>query len=95
LALIKDQVREYKLPVIVKKDKRFKNRRFQRVWTKGPPLKPGEHEAVETEAISQRVLIDILRARLDRLLPEPLMRVQEREARQRRQLAALLLRRGS
>ena len=96
LALTKDQVREYKLPVIVKKDKRFKNRRFQRVWTKGPPLKPGEHEAVETEAISQRVLIDILRARLDRLLlPEPLMRVQEREARQRRQLAALLRRRGS
>jgi len=96
LALTKDQVREYKLPVIVKKDKRFKNRRFQRVWTKGPPLKPGEHEAVETEAIRQRVLIDILRARLDRLLlPEPLMRVQEREARQRRQLAALLRRRGS
>ena len=54
LALTKDQVREYKLPVIVKKDKRFKNRRFQRVQTKGPPLKPGEHEAVETEAISQR-----------------------------------------
>ena len=54
LALTEEQVRKYKLPVIVKKDKRFKNRRFQRVWTKGPPLKPGEHEAVETEAISQR-----------------------------------------
>ena len=43
-----------------------------------------------TEAISQRVLIDILRARLDELLPEPLARVQEREARQRRQIVALL-----
>jgi len=48
------------------------------------------HEAVETEAISQRVLIDILRARLDALLPEPLARVHEREARQRRRLSARL-----
>jgi hypothetical protein len=45
---------------------------------------------VETEAISQRVLIDLLRARLNELLPEPLARVLEREARQRRQIAALL-----
>jgi hypothetical protein len=29
------------------------------------------HEAVETEAISQRVLLDILRAGLEQLLPEP------------------------
>jgi hypothetical protein len=48
-----------------------------------------QHEAVETEAISQRVLIEILRARLDALLPEP-PRVQERERRQRRGVAALL-----
>ena len=68
LALTEEQVREYDLPVIVKKDKRFKKRRFQRKWTEGPPLKPGEHEAVETEAISQRVLNDILRARLDQAL---------------------------
>ena len=47
-------------------------------------------EAVETEAISQRVLIDLLRARLDGLLPEPLSRVLEREKRQRRQIAAAL-----
>jgi hypothetical protein len=76
LALTAEQVREYNLPVIIKRDRRYKD---------GRP-----HEAVETEAISQRVLIDILRARLDALLPEPLDRVQEREARQRRRLAALL-----
>ena len=76
LALTAEQVREYDLPVIIKRDRRYKD---------GRP-----HEAVETEAISQRVLIDILRARLDALLPEPLDRVQEREARQRQRLAALL-----
>jgi hypothetical protein len=48
---------------------------------------------VETEAISQCVLIDILRAWLDALLPEPLTRVQEREVRQRQQIEALLRRR--
>jgi hypothetical protein len=76
LALTAEQVREYDLPVIVKRDHRYKD---------GHP-----HEAVETEAISQRVLIDILRARLGALLPEPLDRVLEREARQRRQITALL-----
>ena len=51
--------------MIIKRDRRYKD---------GRP-----HEAVETEAISQRVLIDILRDWLDALLPEPLTRVQERE----------------
>jgi hypothetical protein len=36
------------------------------------------------------VLIDILRTCLDELLPEPLVHIQEREARQRRRIAALL-----
>ena len=76
LALTREQVREYDLPVIIKRDRRYKD---------GRP-----HEAVETEAISQRVLIDILRGRLDELLPEPLSRVSEREARQRRRVAALV-----
>jgi hypothetical protein len=76
LALTQEQVEQYDLPVIVKRDRRY---------TDGHP-----HEAVETEAISQRVLIDILRARLDALLPEPLARVHEREARQRRRLSARL-----
>ena len=63
VALSEQQVADYELPVITKKDRRYKD---------GRP-----HEAVETEAISQRVLIEILRARLAHLLPEPL--VQERE----------------
>jgi hypothetical protein len=45
---------------------------------------------VETEALRQTVLIEILRARLDALLPEPLSRVLEREQRQRKRLAALI-----
>jgi hypothetical protein len=76
LALTKEQVNEYELPVIIKRDRRYKD---------GRP-----HEAVETEAIRQTVLIEILRARLDTLLPEPLPRVLEREQRQRKRLAALL-----
>jgi hypothetical protein len=80
LALTRERVREHGLPEIIKRDWRYKDGR--------------RHEAVETEAISQRVLIDILRDRLDRLLPEPLSRVFEREARQRRQIATLLRLRG-
>jgi hypothetical protein len=76
LALTEKQVEDYGLPVITKRDRRYKD---------GHP-----HRAVETEAISQRVLIDILRARLETLLPEPLTRVLEREARQRRRIARLL-----
>ena len=76
LALTQEQVEQYSLPTILKHDRRYQD---------GHP-----HEAVETEAISQRVLIDILRARLDALLPEPLARVHERDMRQRWQIAALL-----
>jgi len=76
LALTKEQVDEYELPVIIKHDRRYKD---------GRP-----HEAVETEAIRQTVLIEILRARLDALLPETLPRVLERERRQRQRMAALL-----
>jgi hypothetical protein len=76
LALTEAQVERYHLPEIIKQDRRYKD---------GHP-----HRAVETEAISQRVLIDILRGRLDELLPEPLTRVQGREGRQRRRIARLL-----
>jgi hypothetical protein len=41
------------------------------------------HEAVETEALSQRIIIEIVRARLDELLPESLQDVQERAERER------------
>ena len=76
LALTQQQVQEHNLPIIIKHDHRYKD---------GRP-----HEAVETEAISQRVLIDILTAALDELLPEPLARVQEREGRQQRRIERLL-----
>jgi hypothetical protein len=79
LALTEEQVRAYDLPVIIKRDRRYRD--------------DHPHEAVETEAIGQRVLIDILRAWLAARVPEPIGRVQEREARQRRQIAALLQRR--
>jgi hypothetical protein len=65
LALTQEQVDLYNLPPIIKTDRRFKNRR-------------GIHEAVETEALSQRIIVDVLRERLEQLLPEPLESVQDR-----------------
>jgi hypothetical protein len=41
------------------------------------------HEAVETEALSQTIIVEIVRNRLNQLLPEPLNRVQVRAQRQR------------
>ena len=76
LAITREQIDQHNLPIIRKRDQRYKD---------GRP-----HEAVETEALSQTVLQDLLRDRLDQLLPEPLRRVQEREQRQRRRVAALL-----
>jgi hypothetical protein len=80
VALTQEQVHEYDLPRIVKRDRRYRD---------GHP-----HEAVETEAIGQRVLTETLRAWLVALLPEPLARVLERERRQRRQVERLLQRSG-
>jgi hypothetical protein len=77
LAITKEQIAEYNLPTITKSDGRFKNG-------------GGEHEAVETEALSQTVLVDILRRRLDALLPEPLQDVQERAEREREHIRKLL-----
>jgi hypothetical protein len=79
LALTEEQVEEHDLPTITKRDKRYKD---------GRP-----HEAVETEALRQTVLMDILRERLTELLPESLGRVHERERRERKRLIALLERR--
>jgi hypothetical protein len=50
----------------------------------------GTHLAVETEALSQRIIVEILRNRLDQLLPEPLTRVLERESRERTALRNIL-----
>jgi hypothetical protein len=77
LAVTKEQVERYNLEPIQKWDERTKS----------------YHDAVETEALSQSVLVQMLRYRLGAQLPEPLERVQERAKRQRRHTAALLQRR--
>jgi hypothetical protein len=41
------------------------------------------YEAIECEALGQGVLVRLIRRRLDRLLPEPIADVREREERQR------------
>jgi hypothetical protein len=79
LALTGDQVREHNLTPIIKSDRRFKN--------------GGTHEAVETEALSQRLIVQIVRDRLDALLPEPLEQFRAREAKERAHLRAMLNRR--
>jgi hypothetical protein len=76
LALTEEQVGRYQLPKIIKHDRRFKN--------------GGAHEAVETEALSQATIVEILTRRLEELLPEPLERVLEREAEQRQEIRRLL-----
>lgn len=74
VALTTAQVETFDLPVIRKTDRRYNgNRAF---------------DAVETEALSQRGIVDLVRARLDALmdaLPEPLATVFERERHQRRE----------
>jgi hypothetical protein len=59
LALTDEQVGRYSLPRISKRDKRFKNG-------------GGVHEAVETEALSQSLIVEIVRDWLNSLLPVPL-----------------------
>ena len=76
LALTREQVEEYDLPVIIKHDRRFAD--------------GGAHEAVETEALSQRIIVEIVRSRLEELLPEPLESVHEREAEERQAIEQLL-----
>jgi hypothetical protein len=76
IALTEAQVEDHNLPVITKHDNRHAD---------GRP-----HEAVETEALSQTVLTDMLREWLASLLSERLERVQERERRQQRQIERLL-----
>ncbi len=74
LALTEQQVNRYRLPRLRKEDRRY---------DESSPLR--WHEAVETEALQQQVIVDIVRRRLNALLPEPLAAVREREVKQRRQ----------
>jgi hypothetical protein len=78
IALTAEQVEQYDLPTIIKHDRRYKD---------GRP-----HQAVETEALSQRLIVELLESELTALMPEPLETVQEREARQRRAVRRLLSR---
>jgi hypothetical protein len=71
-----DQLRARGVRPIQKHDRRYRGGRV--------------HEAYECEAIGQRVLQDLLRARLDALLPEPLATVLERENRQRVEVRRVL-----
>jgi hypothetical protein len=70
IALTAEQVRDFRLPVIQKIDHRY--------------TPPKVHDAVETEALSQTVIVWLVRAALDAFLPEPLNDVFVREAQERR-----------
>jgi hypothetical protein len=76
VALTEQQVSDHNLPRMTKRDRRYAD---------GRP-----HEAVETETLRQTILMNVLRARLDELIPEPLDDVRERERRQRERVAATL-----
>ena len=69
LALTQEQVDDHSLPVIEKRDRRYSDGRA--------------HLAVETEALSQTMIVEIVRDRLEQLLPEPLRSVQVRADAQR------------
>jgi hypothetical protein len=79
--LTEDQVDRHDLRrlEIMKPDRRYRPVRY--------------HPAIETEALQQQVIVQIVRDALDAELPEPLDRVLERERRQRRQIERLLTRR--
>jgi hypothetical protein len=79
IALTEVQVRanpRLRQKVITKIDRRYKP--------------PREYEAVECEALKQKILLNIIRKKLDAMLPEPLDDVRIREQAQRRKLAAML-----
>ncbi len=78
IALTQAQVDEFDLPVISKPDRRYRPLRY--------------FDAVETEALGQGRIVNLLTARLDELMPEPIEDVLEREAEERRSLAEKLRR---
>ena len=78
LAITEAQVKAHRLPVIRKADRRYK------------PVQ--HHDAVETEALGQSVIVNIVRRRLNTLLPEPLAHVRERERVERQEVRAALAR---
>ena len=81
IAITMDQVEEHSLTALDKADHRYR------------PAKT--YEAWECEALGQREIIDLVTAALDRLLPEPLTDVLEREEDQRAELEEMLTMGGS
>jgi hypothetical protein len=78
IALTEEQVEQHDLRrlEIMKPDRRYHPVRY--------------HPAIETEALQQQVIVGTVRGALDAELPEPLDRVLEREAQQRREVERLL-----
>jgi hypothetical protein len=67
--------------------------KYDKRYKKPPYTKKGKpYQAVECEALTQKVLLDIIRKDLVSLLPEPLSSVQVREQLQREDLAKALAR---
>jgi hypothetical protein len=75
-------------PEQVARNPRLRRLTIDKVDRRYKPPRP--YKAIECEAVGQEVLERMLRKVLDDLLPEPLERVQVREERQRKRLAALL-----
>jgi hypothetical protein len=78
IALTEEQVDQYDLRrlIIRKADRRYKPTRW--------------HDAIETEALKQDIIVGIVRDALNAELPEPLTTVQERQDRERAALRRLL-----
>jgi hypothetical protein len=76
IAITAAQIAAHDLPVIQKTDRRYRG---------GRP-----HDAVETEALGQSLIVALVRDALDALLPEPLEDVLEREEAERARVHAAL-----
>jgi hypothetical protein len=76
LALTEKQAQTFNLPTIMKPDRRFRPAKMM--------------PAIETEALKQEVIVEIVRSQLDAMLSQPIERVLEREKRQRKRLLPVL-----
>lgn len=81
LALTEEQVDHYDL-------RRLQIMKIDRRYTPGNP--GHRFPAVETEALKQQVIVQIVRDALDDELPEPLERVHEREEQERQEVMGVL-----
>jgi hypothetical protein len=77
LAITPQQVRRHRLHGVPRDDKRYNEGR-------------GQHQAVETEALSQALIVNIVERWLKDLLPQPLEPLLQREQRERIRLRRLI-----